>query len=426
LSLLELWELKIQRGNGRPFKADLDMYHLALDIVVSAAFDFPRSKSTIVKQTAHLKALPQERVTSAKHPSTSISFEVLPLEPELQACVYLTESIGVSFQSVFPRFAHWLYLRKPQSRKATRLKEHFIERNINQAIERLGNKEENTAHKMRCAVDQLLLREKSLAEKERRKPDFHKRAIYDELFGYIVVGHDTTSVTLSWWVKFMSRHQSSQSCLRKAIHQAFSAALSEKRLPNINEITHSQIPYLDAVIEETHRCAHIVPTVIRQSTTDTELLGYRIPKGTHVFFYTSGASFMQPAFPIPDEKRSPSGRKASARFGVWDAATVGEFMPERWLKTEEKGTNGEQSVAFDAQAGPQMAFGTGSRGCFGRRLAYLEMRVAIVLLIWKFEFLELEDELGSFEGVDFFAVTPRMCYVKLRKIVDSDLGDVRL
>jgi cytochrome P450 len=413
---LTLWELKTQIANGRPFKADHDMYNLALDIILSAAFDYPSSKSAVVKQIAHLKASPSGISGALENVRTPFSFESVPLEPELEACVYLTESIGVSFQSTFPRLAHWLYLQWPQSRRATWLKEQLIKRNVNKAMKKLVVGGEDKNAKMKCAMDQLLLREQFLAEKESRRPHFHKRAIYDEIFGYIVLGHDTTSVTLSWWVKFMARYQSYQSRLRAALHQAFPAALSDKRLPSVEEITHSQIPYLDAVIEETHRCAHAVPTVVRQSTADTELLGYPIPKGTHVFFYTSGASFMQPAFSVPDEKRTAGGRKINTHFGSWDAATIAKFAPERWLKTDRSGDDEKERTMFDAQAGPQMAFGTGPRGCFGRRLAYLEMRIAIVLLMWKFEFLDLDDELGSFEGVDFFAVTPKACYVKLRKV----------
>jgi cytochrome P450 len=170
------------------------------------------------------------------------------------------------------------------------------------------------------------------------------------------------------------------------------------------------------MIEETHRCAHIVPVVIRQSTVDTELLGHQIPKGTHLFFYTSGASFLAPAFDIPDHRRTERGRSAKNRFGVWDPANVREFAPERWLRTEKGEGGGSDGEVFDSCAGPQLAFGAGPRGCFGRRLAYLEMRLAIVLLLWAFEFVEMDERLNNFDGVDFFAVTPKDCYVKLRKI----------
>jgi hypothetical protein len=49
-------------------------------------------------------------------------------------------------------------------------------------------------------------------------------------------------------------------------------------------------------------------------------------------------------------------------------------------------------------------------------LAYLEMRIAVTLLLWMFEFLSMDEKLNSLEVVDFFALLPKECYVKLRPI----------
>lgn len=181
ISLLELWNIKTQKGGGRPFKADKDIYHLALDIIVSAAFDFPLSRTTIVKQIAHERNCLPAVGTQSQDKMKPFSFTNVTMDPELGACVYLTQSIGVSFQSVFPRLAHWLYLRKAESKRALRLKEHLIEENIENSIKRLERQREDNELRLTCAVDQLLLRERTMAEKQGRRPNFHKRAIYDEV-----------------------------------------------------------------------------------------------------------------------------------------------------------------------------------------------------------------------------------------------------
>ena len=49
---------------------------------------------------------------------------------------------------------------------------------------------------------------------------------------------------------------------------------------------------------------------------------------------------------------------------------------------------------FDSTAGPQLAFGLGPRGCYGRRMAFLQLRIFTVLLIWKFELLGCEGAQG--------------------------------
>lgn len=83
---------------------------------------------------------------------------------------------------------------------------------------------------------------------------------------------------------------------------------------------------------------------------------------------------------------------------MWDPVDIGAFAPERWLKAEksenEDGKTVEQEV-FEPQAGPNLAFGAGLRACFGRRLAYLEMRTALTLLIWSFELREMGEKLNN-------------------------------
>jgi cytochrome P450 len=60
------------------------------------------------------------------------------------------------------------------------------------------------------------------------------------------------------------------------------------------------------------------------------------------------------------------------------------FEPRRWLIQTEEDRVGER-IAFDSTAAPTFPFGGGVRGCFRRRLAYLELRLLLVLIIWNFE-----------------------------------------
>ena len=58
-----------------------------------------------------------------------------------------------------------------------------------------------------------------------------------------------------------------------------------------------------------------------------------------------------------------------------------EFRPERWVAGEAGST--EESVARAESA--FCAFSTGSRGCVGKNLAWLEMRIIMAKVIWTFE-----------------------------------------
>lgn len=82
---------------------------------------------------------------------------------------------------------------------------------------------------------------------------------------------------------------------------------------------------------------------------------------------------LSPALPIPDSLRSDVSSATKPR--AWDSSGMAAFNPSRWLVQGDKGEE------FDPNAGPQLAFGAGVRQCYGKRLAYLEIRILVSLII---------------------------------------------
>ena len=190
VSLVELWSLKTRYADGAPFRADLDVFMVALDITMALVFGFPREKSMVTKQIADIKIHSQQ--TSSHQQGGTFSFSSLPLDPELEACVYLINSIGIAFQSPLPSVTNWLYLHKPRSRRALSLKRRLIEESIRRGLERTEGQDAAEKMKPRCAVDQVLLREIDGARRCGVKPDFHKRAIYDEVSSRLCGGVESS------------------------------------------------------------------------------------------------------------------------------------------------------------------------------------------------------------------------------------------
>ena len=70
-------------------------------------------------------------------------------------------------------------------------------------------------------------------------------------------------------------------------------------------------------------------------------------------------------------------------------------------------------MEFDPKAGPNLAFSVGPRQCFGKKLAYLQLKIAVTLLLWNFEFGKLPDDMNQDEIVEKMVNLPKDCFVKL-------------
>ena len=126
----------------------------------------------------------------------------------------------------------------------------------------------------------------------------------------------------------------------------------------MSEILSTQIPYLDGTLEEILRFANTVPLLPRSATCDTTILGYHIPKGTHIM---CNAQFMEKPLDVPKELRSPSSQAAWERRNEdFAMQNIHMFMPERWIKETSDGAE-----VFHASALMRMQFSLGQRGCFG-------------------------------------------------------------
>ena len=226
-----------------------------------------------------------------------------------------------------------------------------------------------------------------------------------------------------WLVKYLTTSPHIQKNLRSVLHSTLSAAKAENRLFTFDEIRRAKLPYFDAVIEEMLRINAV--TVTREAMCDTTILGRPIKKGTQVFFVSNGPGFLSPSIPLDDESQRSSNSRAAKINATWDETQdLTVFDPERWLvrnndkdnNSIEKGGLTDQDVEFDGAAGPQLVFGLGPRACWGRRLAQMEMRTMIAMLVWEFELLDTPAAISGYAGLEGIARVPQQCFVRLRKI----------
>ncbi|XP_078588758.1 cytochrome P450 2U1-like [Branchiostoma floridae x Branchiostoma japonicum] len=166
-------------------------------------------------------------------------------------------------------------------------------------------------------------------------------------------GTDTTSNTLLWSLLYMTLNPD----IQHKVQEELDAVVGES-LPALSH--RSQLPYVNACLQEVMRIRPVGPLAIPHATTEAvKLREYDIPKGTQVLpnLYSL---HMDPAYwPYPDR-----------------------FDPERFLDAEGNVINKPESY---------LPFGGGRRGCLGEQLARMELFLFFTTLLQSFTFKPPED-----------------------------------
>uniref|UniRef100_A0A4W4FTI0 Cytochrome P450, family 27, subfamily A, polypeptide 1.1 n=1 Tax=Electrophorus electricus TaxID=8005 RepID=A0A4W4FTI0_ELEEL len=151
-----------------------------------------------------------------------------------------------------------------------------------------------------------------------------KKDVYGSVAELLLAGVETTSNTLLWALYLLSRDPKAQDIL----YQEVADIVKGDQIPAAQDI--NNMPYLKAVIKETLRMYPVVPVNATPFTTFV-IYHYAISQDETVFLHPQ------------------------------------MFKPERWLRDGR-----ERPHPFGS-----LPFGFGVRGCVGRRIAELEMHLAL-------------------------------------------------
>ena len=411
LNLMELWRVKKDVAAGHAFWAADDIAKAALDSIWNAAFG--SQLNGLPEETAFLKAISQFDMPASQDDPINLP------KPQLNAAVdsmmILTHGLDVAVISPVPKLSFWRFSMKQSYRRAKIHKDRLVQQRLDDAKVRLLDRSQETTDDLKgitCATDHLVRREAQSASKENRAPEYESNQAKDELFGFLVGGFDTTTTTLMWAIKLMADNPRVQSKFRRVLYDTFGDTNGVP--PTAQQIIMTRIPYLDAMVEEIVRCAQTSSSAVRKALHDTQVLGHHIPKSVDVYMMANGPGYILSNDlneKIPDHVRSPSSRENKHRLPNWESSDIGAFKPERWIKIDKD--NGTET--FDNHAGPSMQFGAGLRGCFGKKLAYLEIRILISVLVWTYELLPVPEKLRGHEAFDSLTHKPKKCFVILKE-----------
>ncbi|MCA1579428.1 MAG: cytochrome P450 [Acidobacteria bacterium] len=172
----------------------------------------------------------------------------------------------------------------------------------------------------------------------------------DEVMTLFLAGHETTALTLSWSWYLLAMHPHAE--------QKFHAELNEVlggRAPDVSDLPN--LKYTETIAKEAMRLYPPAYAVGREAIEDTEIGGYRVPRGTQLF------AFQWVTHRDPRYFERPN-----------------EFEPERWAS---------ESI----QRLPKYAyfpFGGGPRQCIGNYFAMMEVVLLMATIGQRFRFLLAE------------------------------------
>ncbi|KAF4111929.1 cytochrome P450 27C1 [Onychostoma macrolepis] len=169
--------------------------------------------------------------------------------------------------------------------------------------------------------------------------------IYANMTEMLLAGVDTTSFTLSWSTYLLARHPIIQQEIFEEIDRVLGG-----RVPTGEDVAH--LPLIRGLVKETLRLFPVLPGNGRVTQDDLIVGGYFIPKGTQLALCHYSTSMDEENFPRP-----------------------GEFRPDRWIRKDAS----DRVDNFGS-----IPFGYGIRSCVGRRIAELEMHLALTQLLQKF------------------------------------------
>ncbi|OQR98394.1 hypothetical protein THRCLA_06726 [Thraustotheca clavata] len=192
------------------------------------------------------------------------------------------------------------------------------------------------------------LKDTSLLAPFLQRPELNEEEANAAAMETFIGGVDTTSTAFQW-LAYSIASAANSSEIQMKIRGEVNLAMGTKSV--IDQEVLGQLPYIRACVKDTLRLYLVANPNARITTDDMTILGYDIPKGTKIMMTMHTLS------------RDPS---------VFDDSNT--FIPERWLKREEKSKRSKQVYST-------LPFGFGVRSCVGRRLVETELCLLLAHLV---------------------------------------------
>ncbi|CAB3398364.1 unnamed protein product [Caenorhabditis bovis] len=287
---------------------------------------------------------------------------------------YQTETFSkfsILLQSYIPILRH-LMPRPNINDKIDEFKQKFYEFFNRQIMEHKENIDYD-------AVDNADFVEAYLKEQRKRERDGDAVTFCDLQLSNVILdlwfaGLVTTTHTLSWAITYALNYPETIEKVQRELDEV----ISSNRL--ITTSDKNELPYLSAFINETQRCANILPiNVLHRTARDTVIRGYPIKQSTGVIAQISTVMLDEKVFPEPYQ-----------------------FNPDRFIE------NGKLKRIEEL-----IPFSIGKRQCLGEGLARMELFLFLANFFNQFKICPSSEGLPSMSKNHDFSMKPKSFKVVL-------------
>lgn len=280
---------------------------------------------------------------------------------------------AIARRSISP-FPYWRYFKLPRDRRLDRsvaALDSAVDELIAQARARMA------ANPALAARPGNLL-EAMIAAADQDGSGVDDAAVGGNVSTMLLAGEDTTANTIAWLIWLLQRHPAAMRRAREEVlrHAPDPAAHSIEQMDALD--------YVDACIQEAMRLKPVAPFLPLEALRDTAVAGIAVKAGALVWCVMRHHSVADSHFP-----------RATA------------FEPERWLP------DAQGAIAADKKVGAP--FGSGPRTCPGRYLALLEIKIAMAMLLARYDVAAVETASGAeAQEVMGFVMSPEALTMRLR------------
>lgn len=180
------------------------------------------------------------------------------------------------------------------------------------------------------------------------------RQLRDEVKTFILAGHETSSMMLTWALYQLTQNPE---CMKKAKAEADMVFNTpDGSFPPFEKL--EKLEYTFNVLRETLRLYSIVPIVNREAHESEDIAGYHIPKGATIAVHIARVHHSEANWKEPMK-----------------------FQPERFEEYFDPWTF--------------LPFVNGPRNCIGQHFALLESKIVLALLLHRFNWKPAPEETGK-------------------------------